>query len=174
MKDLLSLLAQYNRSANEQLFRILDEAGSEVINKESGSYFGSIMGLLNHILLSDLGWLTGFRDSDIDLPAFDSGVLTFAHPGWRENLYDDLTELKNHRVALDDLFCDFVDETDEKLFIGQIAITKPGRSQTMSFPFGKILLHVFNHQTHHRGAISHILDQNQVDNDYSNLMRLIM
>jgi uncharacterized damage-inducible protein DinB len=32
------------------------------------------------------------------------------------------------------------------------------------------LLHLFNHQTHHRGHISLILDHMDVENDYSGIM----
>ncbi len=33
-----------------------------------------------------------------------------------------------------------------------------------------VFLHLFNHQTHHRGQISVLLDQLGVENDYSNLI----
>jgi uncharacterized damage-inducible protein DinB len=34
----------------------------------------------------------------------------------------------------------------------------------------RTLLHVFNHQTHHRGQVAALLDRFGVDNDYSNLI----
>lgn len=35
---------------------------------------------------------------------------------------------------------------------------------------GHVLLHLFNHQTHHRGQIALMLDELGVENDYSNLI----
>ena len=153
---------------------LLADSDSELISKPTGSYFDTILGLCNHILISDLGWLVGFRDSNLDLPVLNSPVLAFNHPGWRNNLYDGFEELKRHRESTDSLFVDFISATPEKLFDGPIEITRPDKSRTISFPFGMIVMHVFNHQTHHRGAVSHILDQHGIENDFSNVMQLLI
>ena len=39
--------------------------------------------------------------------------------------------------------------------------------------FGLVVLHVFNHQTHHRGMVSIYLEEMGVQNDYSNIMDMI-
>lgn len=166
-------MARYNKVVNTQLYDLLDSCEADLITKDTGSYFGSILGLLNHLLLSDLGWLSAYRDGNHDLPVLASPVLDFDHPGWKNSLYDNLAELRNHRNKTDLLFQSLVDETPEELFDGVIEVTR-SNGKTRSFPFGKVLMHLFNHQTHHRGAISQILDQEGVENDYSNLMRLLM
>ena len=33
--------------------------------------------------------------------------------------------------------------------------------------------HRFNHQTHHRGALSQLLDEGKIENDFSNLLAII-
>ena len=174
MKELLTLLAEYNQTANRQLYDLLGNADPDLISKKTGSYFHTILGLLNHVLTSDLRWLAGFRDSNLEVPALDSPTLDFIDPGWGNNLYDKFADLDEHRKKTDSLFVDFVAATPEALFAGPIEITRPDRSKTVTFPFGKIVLHVFNHQTHHRGAVSHILDQSGVENDFSNVMQLLM
>jgi uncharacterized damage-inducible protein DinB len=173
MKEILVLMARYNQTVNNQLFDLLDKCDSEIITGNEGSYFNNILGLLNHILVSDLGWLTAYRDSSLDLPSLNSSVLDFEHPGWRKNLYNDLVKLRSHRDKVDSLFIDFVDETPGDFLEGNVEVTR-SNGKKHNFPFGKVLMHLFNHQTHHRGAISQILDKNGVDNDYSNLMRLLM
>ena len=167
-------MAEYNKTANSQLYEILHKCDSGLTAKQTGSYFETILGLLNHILISDLRWLAGFRDSNLKIPGLKSPVLDFVDPGWGENLYSRLEDLEKHREKSDSLFVDFVSETPEEIFAGSIEIARPDRSQSMSFPFGKIVMHVFNHQTHHRGAISHILDQNGIENDFSNVMQLLI
>lgn len=173
MKAILQLMAQYNRTANTKLYTLLAGVDPHVVSAESGSYFGGILGLLNHVLLSDLGWFVAFRDSDLDLPVLQSPVLDFENPGWRKNLYANLTDLRPHRESMDELIIALAAETPEPLFLGDIRVTH-WSGQVRSFPFGKVLMHLFNHQTHHRGAISQILDQNSVENDYSNLHELLL
>jgi uncharacterized damage-inducible protein DinB len=174
MKQLLSLMTEYNRTANEQLYAILGGGDSDLVAKPTGSYFETVAGLLNHVLVSDLTWLAGFRDSNLELPVLHSPVLEFQHPGWGKKLYDRFEDLENHRRLADSLFVEFVTATPEALFKGPIEITRPGRSQAVTFPFGMIVLHVLNHQTHHRGAVSQILDQNGIENDFSNIMQLLL
>ena len=173
MKEILVLFAEYNRAANQQLYAIA-ENHLEDINKPAKSYFDNVLGLLNHIVVSDLGWLVAYRDSNLDLQPLRSEVLEFEHPGWRKNLYDDFGELKKRRVAIDDLLVDFVGNTSEDLFAGNIEVTRKGKTQPRVFPFGKLIIHLFNHQTHHRGAISQVLDEAGVENDYSNVLHLLI
>jgi uncharacterized damage-inducible protein DinB len=166
-------MAQYNQTANRRLFEILQSCDPEIVTGSEGSYFDSILGLLNHILVSDLGWLTAYRDSNLDLPALNSPALVFKHPGWKNNLYENPVDLRNHQEQVDELFPEFVGGTPDSIFKGEIEVTRSnGKKHT--FPFGKVLMHLFNHQTHHRGAISQILDRKGVENDFSNLMGLLM
>ena len=173
MKDILKLMAEYNRTANTKLYSLLDDTEPSIIANESGSYFGGILGLLNHVLLSDLGWFAAFRDGNLDLPVLKSPVLDFEHPGWRKNLYGSLGDLRSHRECMDQLIIALAAETPEPLFLGNISVTHRS-GQVRIFPFGKVLMHVFNHQTHHRGAVSQILDAQNVENDYSNLHELLL
>jgi uncharacterized damage-inducible protein DinB len=39
--------------------------------------------------------------------------------------------------------------------------------------FGGLIVHCFNHQTHHRGMISIYLDSLGIDNDFSNLAGMV-
>ena len=172
MKQLLALMVEYNRVANRGLCEILKAANSGLLTEGAGSYFHSVLGLLNHILLSDLGWLTAYRDSNLELPVLESPVLQFEHPGWNKNLYDDFDELRKHREATDELLVKLIEESPEDLLEGTIEVSRR-KPETRTFPFGKLIMHLLNHQSHHRGAISQILDQNQVENDFSNVIQLL-
>lgn len=173
MKEILTLFAEYNREANRRLYAIA-EKHLEAVSKPAGSYFDNVMGLLNHILVSDLGWLVAYRDGNLDLPILHSAVLEFEHPGWKKNLHDDFGKLREHREAIDDLLVEFVTNTSSSLFEGNIEVTRKGKSKPRIFPFGKLIVHLFNHQTHHRGAISQVLDEAEVENDYSNILPLLI
>src|SRR4030095_144229 len=83
------MLARYKRIANERLFATcarLDEA--EYRQRRAGS-FGSIHGLLNHILLGDRRWMTLFERGDRTTPPLD------------QILYDDFLSLRTARARED-------------------------------------------------------------------------
>src|SRR5687768_6599043 len=83
------MLARYNRIANERLFAAcaqLDDA--EYRQRRVGS-FGSIHGLLNHILLGDRRWMALFERGERATPPLD------------RILYDDFVSLRNARVRED-------------------------------------------------------------------------
>jgi uncharacterized damage-inducible protein DinB len=47
------------------------------------------------------------------------------------------------------------------------------KGETVSKNVGGSILHMFNHQTHHRGMISLYLEMMGIDNDFSSLLPLI-
>ena len=173
MKDQIYLMARYNRAVNGKLYEILGNLDADALTRNAGSYFGGILGILNHVLVSDLGWLQAFRGGSLDLPALDSPLLDIMHPGWGKSLHDDFGILRAERERFDDLFVSFGDDTPAEMFLERITITHPSGA-VRSFVLGEALLHVFNHQTHHRGAVSQILDEFGIENDYSNLLALLM
>ena len=87
---------------------------------------------------------------------------------------DLLVLMAEYNRAADELIVNFISDAPDNLFDKTIEVSRPGKQQTRKFPFGKILMHLFNHQSHHRGAVSQILDQNDVENDYSNVMQLLV
>lgn len=173
MKELLKLMALYNQVTNRALYKLLQGRNSTLVTQDAGSYFNNILGVLNHVLVSDLSWLTAYRDGNLELPVLNSPVLQFEHPGWGKILHDNLPELWEHRQGTDSLIIHLVETAPSELFEGDIDLKNP-KGEVYTFTFGKILMHLFNHQTHHRGAIAQILDASDVENDYSNLMGLLL
>jgi uncharacterized damage-inducible protein DinB len=55
------MLAQYNRFANERLFVKCGQLDEAEYRKQRAGSFGSIHGLLNHILLGDRRWMRLFE-----------------------------------------------------------------------------------------------------------------
>jgi hypothetical protein len=80
MRDLFTLLSRYNAHANTEMFGILLTAPPELVAEPGGSHYDSILGLLNHILVSDLGWLNAYRESDLTFDTLDSRALDFERP----------------------------------------------------------------------------------------------
>jgi hypothetical protein len=68
-------LARYNRSANQQLIGYLAALPASELAKARGSYFGSIQGLLNHIITTDINWLRRFRELFSQAPFLLFGLI---------------------------------------------------------------------------------------------------
>ena len=137
-RDNFQQLAGYNRWANARLYGAALALPDELYRRPTGVFFKSLHGTLNHLLLTDRIWLkrlTGSGDHPNRLDAV---------------LYEDRGELTKARIAEDDRLVRVVDGYDEtalaKLHSYQTTSGKP-QEQVLS----DMLLHLFNHQTHHRG-----------------------
>src|SRR5690606_31865595 len=134
MKVLLHLMARYNLATDEQLFELLGNLSSEDLAKDTGGYFGSLMGLLNHILVADLGWFTAYKNSDVSLPVLESPALDYKNPGWAKPLHEDFAALRNHQIQMDQLFVSLIEQTDESVLEADITLTRSnGRQTTATF-----------------------------------------
>ena len=83
------MLARYNRIANERLFATCAQLDDAEYRKPRAGSFGSIHGLLNHILLGDRRWMGLFETGERVTPPLN------------EILYDDFSELRSARARED-------------------------------------------------------------------------
>jgi uncharacterized damage-inducible protein DinB len=173
MKTIFQAFAKYNQSVNLSILELVEPLTKENIMAKTKAFFPSIFETMNHNLLSDLFWLKrfgeGFKDSKIlsssDLPSLDFKVL-------RKELEDDYKKLFQYRKQADELIFQFIEERDETN-LKSVFKYKTFKGEEMENILWKILLQWFNHQTHHRGQISVLLDMIDVKNDYSSMMNRI-
>lgn len=179
MTNAISLFARYNDHVDRLMFRVLDDVDPELLNRSVGAYFGSIIGILNHILTSGLGWLVHFRDGGIASQALMDPALQSEHPGFGKILHADYGGLTAHQLEVDRVILDFVAELigaggdSPGLGPDQVFAYVNRKGEKHRFGVGDVLLHIFNHATHHRGQISQILDDAGVEHDYSNVWPLL-
>jgi uncharacterized damage-inducible protein DinB len=144
MKTHFVMMAKYNAWANARLFRMAGALRDELYRKETGAYFKSLHGTLNHLLAADRIWmhrLTGVGDHPEKLNAI---------------LFDDLPSLHAARVEEDRRIIGFVQGLEEPAFEeGWDYRTLNGTHQRQRRR--EILAHLFNHETHHRGQAHAIL-----------------
>ena len=170
MKEYFPILARYNRLANNDMIDILETLPFEKVSEEVGSYFKSIFGILNHLCNSDIAWLQRIRKSVPGLTALENPELDITVPwpdGW---LVTTLDEYRSKRARLDKIFLDLSNELSDEALDAVIDYTN-FRGLRQRYRFWQALMHIFNHQTHHRGQIAEILDQFGVTNDFSNITR---
>jgi uncharacterized damage-inducible protein DinB len=171
--DLFGLLAMYNRTTNEDLTAILARLPEETLRRDLRTFYKSLLGVVAHVISADINWLKRFRAafpryamlSDGLLDRFDDGALK----GLAERPAAELFALRREADALIERFAAELEPEDLR---GQFDFRNwKGESQRKTF--WHALLHMFNHETHHRGQAADLLDQLGVDNDFSNLIRRV-
>jgi uncharacterized damage-inducible protein DinB len=136
--DKFRMLAAYNIWANARLYAAALALPEEAYRRNVGVFFGSLHGTLNHLLLTDRIWLkrlTGEGEHPNRLDAI---------------LYDDRAALTRARMAEDKRLASVVRGYEERQLSGIHRYTTTSGSP-QSQPLCEILMHLFNHQTHHRG-----------------------
>jgi uncharacterized damage-inducible protein DinB len=131
-------LAAYNRWANARLYAAAIALPDAVYRQPTGVFFGSLHGTLNHLLLTDRLWLKRLTGEG-------------EHPNKLDTiLYQDRADLTRARLLEDDRLIAVVDRYDDAALESPFSYrTTSGTPQQQVL--SEILLHVFNHQTHHRG-----------------------
>jgi len=170
IKSVFELLAKYNKITNQDVVKILKGVEPDKLTDDVGSYYGSIMGLLNHQLQADIGWLRvlGTHISSLNfvpalLERFPSERLPPDKLYWKT-----LEEYKTVRSEVDGILDRVVNSIPASQY--ERILVVEGRRGKFEYITWRILLHLFNHHTHHRGGVSLILDQLKIENDYSNLL----
>jgi uncharacterized damage-inducible protein DinB len=141
MKEQLLTLADYHVWA----FRVLDEALLPIADADyaadAGLFFGSIHATLNHLLLGDRVWFGRVTGEPYEVAGLD-------------------VELEAERTALSRAldvqarrWRPWLEGLDDATLAADLHYTNLSGTAFRN-PLAMIVLHVFNHGTHHRGQIS--------------------
>lgn len=139
MKPIFEMLAGYSEWANRRLYDAAASLDDADFRADYGAFFGSVHGTLNHLLVGDRVWMHRFTGEGPSPARLD------------EILYEDFAGLRAAR-----------EQEDARIaaYVGSLALSDLDRTiryHTISNPddieqeLKLALLHVFNHQTHHRG-----------------------
>lgn len=137
------------------------------------AFFGSILATLNHIVVADIIWLKRFTDHPAKHSELEI-IRSLSKPqSLDQMLFDDFSELSKHRKVLDGVIVNWANVlTDDELNqVLHYANTKGIPGDKKSF---NLLMHFFNHQTHHRGQVTTLLSQVGVDYISAPLLHPIM
>lgn len=145
MRRHFMMFAAYNQWANNRIYSAAADLDEEEFNRDTGAFFGSMMGTLNHVLTADRIWMKRFTGEG-DAPAKLDAILHKALPG-----------LTVAREAEDQRIVDWVETLDDKALAGRFTYMTATDMRTISQRLSPALDHFFNHQTHHRGQAHMIL-----------------
>src|SRR5258708_30876798 len=94
--DSLRMMAGYNHWMNEKLYALCSQVSDEDRRRDRKAFFRSIHGTLNHLLLTDRGWLGRFNGKPWMFRSLD------------QELYNNFEELCRERARTDREIGDFV------------------------------------------------------------------
>jgi uncharacterized damage-inducible protein DinB len=138
-------MAAYNRWQNENLYAAADTLSDAERRRDRGAFFGSIHRTLNHIVWADEVWMGRFAGRAHPTSPFASS----------SDRYADWEELRSARRVLDADTVAWAASLDPAWLTG--SRTSPGREPPVIRSHAFLVVHMFNHQTHHRGQVHAML-----------------
>lgn len=139
MKQHFMMMAAYNRWANARVYDAAEDLTEKEWQKDVGAFFGSMMGTLNHLVVTDRIWMkrfTGLGEAPNALNAIVDRTLA---------------GLRAERVKEDARIMEWVDALLPEELEGRFTYVTATDVRTVSQRIAPALAHLFNHQTHHRG-----------------------
>jgi uncharacterized damage-inducible protein DinB len=140
-------MAAYNRWMNEKVYAAAAKLSDEERKRDLGAAFGSIHGTLNHLLVADQAWLQRFRGQAVTMKSVD------------QELHSAFEELRAAREAMDAEIEAWAAQLDEEFGTRPFRFYSVAYEQELTRPGWVLVAHVFNHQTHHRGQLTTLLEQ---------------
>lgn len=159
--DYVRLVARYNRWQNKSLFVAAGTLPDAVRKQKSGAFFGSIHATLNHLLWADEVWMS--RLTGAPKPAATSISESLSQ-------YDVWAELNGARVRTDAVISKWADGLTLEDLSGDLIWHSGAINRQMTKPKWQIVVHLFNHQTHHRGQVHCLLTQSGVKPEATDLL----
>lgn len=166
------LMAAYNAWMNQNLYRAAAKLSPEELIIDRGAFFGSLVGTLNHMVVADRIWLQRFASHPAQHSALDPIRSLPTPTALDQILFTELAALVEHRTMLDDIISKWVaslTETDLDHILSYSSTKGIAHQKRLS----SLLLHFFNHQTHHRGQATTLLTQAGQDVGVTDLLALI-
>ena len=159
--------AKYNQEANKKILDLVNKLSNDEREKERGSYYHSLSGLIRHIGSGSLFFAGLFRGALGSAPAarplaalekIDFPPNTLSEAQWSRAAADIET--------VDRALVEFAGALNDAALAAPVKLDWYGGDPAdvpLSFMFYQLTVH----NTNHRGQVSQILDELKIDNDYS-------
>lgn len=161
MDNAFQMLAGYNLWANQRLYDAAGRMSDSHYREERGAFFGSVHRTLNHLLVADRIWLKRFGVRDEAPPALDT------------ILFDTLPDLRGARETEDAVIHSWTSGLSDEDLATVLTYRSLSKPDAIRQPLSTVLMHFFNHQTHHRGQV-HTLMTAIENRDFAPSLDLIL
>ena len=147
--DYCRLMARYNSWQNAGLRDLVKDIPAADLTKDRGAFFGSILGTLNHLLWADVVWMSRLDGgAGTDVPITQSTAMTPTVAVWAADRFR-----TDGRISLWAKQVKTLDLTGDLTWYSAVMQARIAR------PVAVCVMHLFNHQTHHRGQVHAMLTQ---------------
>lgn len=166
------LMSSYNSWMNKKVYEAAASLPAGELARDRAAFFGSILGTLNHLVVADTIWLKRYAAHPANFAALEPVRKLELPARLDEPLFTSLQPMATHRAWLDGVIAAWAEElkeTDLDLVIHYERMN----GEALDKPLFGLLMHFFNHQTHHRGQVSTLLSQAGVDVGVTDLLALI-
>jgi uncharacterized damage-inducible protein DinB len=134
-------MAAYNAGMNIRLYEASGRLSDAARREPRGAFWGSIHGTLNHLLWGDQIWMS----------RFDGWPAPTATQKDSAGLVADFGALRQARAAADAKITAFAARVDEAWLAADQTWFSGAAGRELSMARSFLMMHFFNHQTHHRG-----------------------
>jgi uncharacterized damage-inducible protein DinB len=167
--EYFALLARYNADMNQKLYDAAAQLPQDEFTADRKAFFGSLCGTVSHLLAGDTIWLKRFSTHPADFPALHAMRELPQPSGLTHSFGNDLASLRAYREQLDSIIKAWIPQLKEA-DLEHAFEYRSTRGDLYRKHFGSVLLHFFNHQTHHRGQASTLLSQAGIDIGVTDLL----
>lgn len=154
----LTLLADYNRWMNQQVFALAGKLDDATLHEDRGAFFGSVFGTLSHLMVADIIWLKRYAEH----PQAGEGLAVLRDEPPPVSLdarpWADFSALRQRREWLDNLIVDWAGSLTPQALDSPLPYRNM-KGVAAHRRLGSLLVHFFNHQTHHRGQLTTLFSQ---------------
>lgn len=165
-------MAGYNTWMNSRLYAAAGRLPADELARDRRAFFGSILGTLQHIAVADIIWLKRFAEHP-SRHAELGAVRAMGMPRSSDVvLYEDFDALSVQRRTLDDIIIRWSAALSDQDLQHVLHYTTTRGVPSAQDCFG-LLMHFFNHQTHHRGQATTLLTQAGIDVGVTDLVASI-
>jgi uncharacterized damage-inducible protein DinB len=165
-------MASYNEWMNVKLYEAARNLTEEQLLADRKAFFCSIFGTLNHLVVADTIWLKRFATHPAEYLALDEIRQTANPKSLDQLLFSDFQGLSEYRVWLDKIISEWGPTISESDLSHVLPYTNT-KGIAMEKNFFSLIMHFFNHQTHHRGQVTTLLSQTGIDVGVTDLIALI-
>jgi uncharacterized damage-inducible protein DinB len=146
-KDYAIAMARYNLWQNENLMGAASGLDDAARRLDRGAFFASIEATFAHLLWGDRIWLSRFTGTD----APQATILDSVKMGI------DWATFCATRADFDAKILAWAHGVGDAWFLGDLGWFSGAMGREVTKPKALLVLHMFNHQTHHRGQIHAML-----------------
>jgi len=146
--DYIQMMARYSSWQNTSITAAADALSDSERSKQRGAFFGSIQGTLNHLLWGDRIWMHRFADTDKPnvklIPESINETINWA-------------EFCIARKAMDATISIWANGLNPLWLDEELTWYSTAANLTITKPRQTLVVHFFNHGTHHRGQLHGML-----------------